>query len=391
MHSKIKYTVKCLLENKLRFLLTILSIAVGVTSVLIINSVSDFGVTAVSSELDSLGMNGLIVTKESDNLDLTDNEVEKINNLDGVSQVAPVTIKTSKVYTKNTDNISTMIWGIDERAEDVVSFELLYGRFIDKGDIKSNSKVCMLDQSLAEEIYGRENIVGSTVDLLCNSTVESFKVIGVVKTGKGIMQSLMGSYFPSFLYVPYTAFDNSPNYNQFFLKIDGTKSSDEITDKVQKQLNGENQSNNSEYKVTDLASQKGVLENMLHIVTLILTVIGAISLLVSGISIMNIMLISVNERVKEIGIKKSIGATNKDILLDFLSESIIISVVGTAIGILLSVTIVKIASIILGYNIFIKGKAILYSVIISVTLGVLFGIFPAYKASKFKPVEALRR
>ena len=96
MHSKIKYTVKCLLENKLRFLLTILSIAVGVTSVLIINAVSDFGVAAVSSELDSLGMNGLIVTKESDNLNLTDNEVEKINSIDGISQVAPVTIKTSK-------------------------------------------------------------------------------------------------------------------------------------------------------------------------------------------------------------------------------------------------------------------------------------------------------
>ena len=384
MHSKWKYTIKCLLENKLRFFLTVLSIAVGVTSVLIINSVSDFGVTAVSAELDSLGMNGLIVTKESDNDNLTDSEVQKINSLDGISQVAPVTIKTSKVYSKDASNISTMIWGIDERSEEVISFELLYGRFIDKGDIKSGSKVCMLDGSLAKELYGRENIVGSTVDLLCNSTVESFRVIGVVKTGKGIMQSLMGNYFPAFLYAPYTAFDNSPNYNQFFLKIDGTKSSEEITDTVKSQLNGN-------FTVTDLAGQKGVLENMLSIVTIVLTIIGAISLLVSGISIMNIMLISVNERVKEIGIKKSIGATSEDILMDFLGESIIIAVVGTTIGILIAVMLVKSASVILGLNLFVRGKAIILSIIISVTLGVLFGIFPAYKASKFKPVEALRR
>lgn len=389
MGSKVKYTIKCLLENKLRFFLTILGISVGVISVLIINSVSDFGVTAVSSELDSLGMNGLIVSSESSSAALNDDDIERLNSLDGVLKIAPVTVNTSKVYSGSEENIDAMIWGIDERAEEVVSFELIYGRFIDKSDIKSNGKVCMLDQSLAVELFGRENVVGRTVDLLCNSTVESFDVVGVVKTGKGIMQSLMGNYFPAFLYTPYTAFDNSPDYNQLFLKMDGSKSAEEITAAVKTELNGE--SGSGKFTVTDLASQKGVLESMLNIVTMILTVIGAISLLVSGISIMNIMLISVNERIKEIGIKKSIGATGKDIMLDFLLESVIIAVSGTAIGILVSVGLVKGASVILSYDITVKATAIFYAVIISVTLGILFGIFPAYKASKFKPVEALRR
>lgn len=390
MNSKIRYTVKCLFENKLRFSLTVLSISVGVISVLIVNSVSNFGVTAVSSELDSLGMNGLIVTTESSNAKLTDEEVEKICDLDGIEEIAPVTINTSKVYTNSPDDdTSTMIWGIDEKAPSVVSFELLYGRLINKGDIKSNSKVCILDQSLAVELYGRENIVGKTVSLLCNSTVEEFNVIGIVKTGKGIMQSLMGNYFPSFLYVPYTSFDNAPNYNQFFLKIDGTKTSEEVTGLVENELNGKN--GDKKYAVTDLATQKGSLDSMMNIVTLILTVIGAISLFVSGISIMNIMLISVNERIKEIGIKKSIGATNKDILLDFLTESTIIAVIGTALGIIISLILVKIAGAVLSLDIYIKASTIIVTVMVSVILGVIFGIFPAYKASKFKPVEALRR
>lgn len=389
MNSKLRYTVKCLLENKLRFSLTVLSICVGVISVLIVNSVSSFGVTAVSSELDSLGMNGLIVTAESDSAVLSDKEVEKLRNLKGIEEVAPVTINTSKVYGNGLEDTSAMIWGIDEKADDVVSFELLYGRMIDKGDIKSNSKVCILDQSLVTELYGRENAVGSKLNLLCNSTVESFDVVGIVKTGKGIMQSLMGNYFPAFLYVPYTSFDNSPVYNQFFLKLDPTFSSDDITLSAEKALNGSNGS--EKFAVTDLAGQKSVLDSTLNTVTLILTVIGAISLLVSGISIMNIMLISVNERTKEIGIKKSIGATNGDILLDFLAESVIIAVIGTALGIAASLAIIKTADSVLKIGIALNLQTIITAVAASVFLGVLFGIFPALKASKFKPVEALRR
>lgn len=390
MSSKVSFTVKCLLENKLRFALTVLSISVGVVSILIVNSVSSFGVSAVSSELESLGMNGLIVSKESNSATLSNNEVEALGDLDAILQAAPVTVNTSKVYSNFGEDTATMIWGIDEKAPDVVTFELMYGRFINKGDIKSHSKVCIVDQSLANEIYGRENIVGKTVKLLCNSTVEDFVVVGVVKTGKGIMQSLMGNYFPSFLYVPYTSFENNPSFDQIFLKIDSSKSSEEVTNIVKTTLNNLSGSDEN-YSVTDLAGQKSVLDNMLNIVTLILTVIGAIALLVSSISIMNIMLISVNERTKEIGIKKSIGATNSDILFDFLTESVIISIIGTAIGIVVSIGIIKLASLIFSIDIIINIGVIIIALVISVIIGVVFGIFPAYKASRFHPVEALRR
>lgn len=390
MKNKVKFTVKCLMENKLRFILTVLSITVGVVSVLVVNSISGYGVQAVSSELDSLGMNGLSLGIKSENVTLSEQEVEKVSGVDGIAECAPSTVNTSVIYNSLTDDeTETMVWGIDERMPNVISFDLMYGRYIDKGDIKSHKKVCIVDQSLANQVFGTENVIGKNIELLCNSTVEEFNIIGVVKTGRGIMQSLMGNYFPSFLYVPYTAFDNTVFYNQVFLKLDGTRESGETAEDVKAALSVNGSSDG--YVVTDMAGQKSILDSMLNTVTLVLTVIGAISLLVSSLSIMNIMLISVNERIKEIGIKKSIGATSSDIMLDFLTESIIISVIGAILGIAAAFFLIKTVSLIFGLSISLNVTVTLMTLLVSVVLGVIFGIFPAYKASMFRPVEALRR
>ncbi len=390
MKNKLKFTVKCLLENKLRFVLTVLSITIGVVSILIVNSISSFGVQAVSQELDSLGMSGLNLGIKSDSVILSEIELSEVGKINGVEKCAPANVNTAAVVSPHSDEETTaVIWGIDERMPEVISFDLLYGRFINKQDLKDKSRVCILDESMAEELFGSENIVGRTVQISRNSSPEDFEIIGVVKTGGGIMQSMMGSFFPAFLYIPYSSIDSSPSYNQVFIQLDGTRSSDETAAAVERTLNSD--ADSEEYVVTDTAGHKGTLDNMLNIVTGLLTVIGAISLIVSSISIMNIMLISVNERIKEIGIKKSIGATSADILLDFLTESVIISVIGAAFGTLLTCILIKSADLILGIGINVNWKAAAATMFISVTLGIIFGIFPAYKASKFRPVEALRR
>ncbi len=387
MSSKLRFTIKCLLENRLRFILTVISIAVGVTSVLIVNSVSTFGAAAVSAELDSLGMNGLIVAPENDGTLLKEEETEMLSSVEGIIKTAPVTVSTSRV-SSGLNDASAMIWGIDEKAKDVVSFDLMYGRLIDKSDTMQKNKVCILEETLAYDIFGQENAVGRNVELLCGSGTESFEVVGIVKTGKGIMQSIMGNYFPAFLYIPYTVISSSPNFNQVFLKINSDTDTAVLSERINRVL-AENTS--GKYTVTDLAGQKSTLEGMLSTVTNVLTVIGAVSLIVAGISIMNIMLISVNERVKEIGIKKSIGASSLDIMLDFLAESVIISIIGTAAGIIGAVLIVKAGAVILDTDLTVTYRSVLKAVIVSAILGTLFGIIPAYKASKYKPVEALRR
>ncbi len=389
MNSKIRFAFKCLYENKVRFFLTIISITVGVTSVLTVNAISSFGVTQVSSELDSLGMNGLVVAAESGNAVLTTADAELLSDVNGVDEVAAVTINTAKVRSKDNKETKGMVWGIDEKAGNVVSFELLYGRLIDKSDMKSCRRVCILDETLSLNLFGQENAVGKTIELMQGSGTENFEVIGIVKTGKGIMQSLMGNFFPAFLYTPYTSLDNSPDFNQFFIKTSPAYTSAEIAESLKLKL--ENTKAGEEIAVTDLAGQKTALENMLSTVTMVLTVIGAVSLLVSGISIMNIMLISVNERTNEIGIKKSIGASRKDIMFDFLTESVIISLVGSLTGILASQLLCMLISYISGYALMLRFIVIVYTVTISAGFGIAFCIIPAYKASFYNPVEALRR
>ena len=390
MRSKIKFAFKCLFENKVRFFLTIISITVGVTAVLTVNAISSFGVKQVSSELDSLGMNGLVVSAESGNAALTIADEEALLSVNGVDEVAPVTINTAKVKSKDNKETKGMVWGIDEKAGNVVSFECLYGRLIDKSDVKGCNKVCILDETLSLELFGKENSVGKTIEIVQGSGSDTFRVIGIVKTGKGIMQSLMGNFFPAFLYVPYTSFDNSPDFNQFFVKTDPSFSSSVIAENMKLKLDGKTKAN-EKIAVTDLAGQKTALENMLSTVTMVLTVIGAVSLLVSGISIMNIMLISVNERTSEIGIKKSIGASRNDIMFDFLTESVIISVVGALTGIITAQAICMLVSYVSGYTLMLQYTAIVYTVTISAGLGIAFGLIPAYKASFYNPVEALRR
>lgn len=373
--------MKCLCENKLRLFLTVVSITVAVSSVLLIGAVSSCGARAVWAELDSLGMNGLIISASSGTI--SGGDVASINNVGGVEKTAPVTVKATMMCGKSGD-VNAVVWGIDENAQNVVSLELVSGRPIDKGDIKGSGRVCMVDQSLARELFGSEDAVGKTAEIINDSSVQSFEIVGVVKTGKGIMQSLMGSSIPAFLYAPYTSLGSNGSYDQVFLKTDGIRPTDRITSDLKRALG-------SGITVTDLAGQRSTLESMLSTVTLILTVIGSISLFVSGISIMNIMLISVGERTKEIGIKKSIGASRSDILLDFLLESVIISLAGTAFGIAISAVVSFFASVMLGVSLSVTFSSIAKALMMSVTFGVLFGIFPAYKASKLKPVEALRR
>ncbi len=387
MRSKLRFTFKCLLENKLRFILTVISIAVGVTSVLTVNSVSNFGAEALSEELDSLGMNGLIVSPENDGTTLKKEETDIISRIDGVSVTAPVTISTSRVSSGAVDS-SALVWGIDEKAKSVVSFDLMYGRLIDKSDIMMNKSVCVLEESLAKEIFGSENSVGRTVTLSSSSHTGSLEVVGIVKTGKGIMQSAMGNFFPDFLYMPYSIISDSPNFSQVFLKINSDTDTAILSDRIKTTLL---HNTSGHYAVKDLAGQKNSFESMMSLVTRVLTIIGAVSLLVAGISIVNIMLISVNERVKEIGIKKSIGASSLDILLDFLAESVIISIIGTAAGIIGAIITIKTGAAILKIDLDISYHSIFRAVILSGLLGTVFGIIPAYKASKYKPVEALRR
>lgn len=386
--------VKNLFRKKGRNILTVSGIAIGVASVIIISNISQCGSMALSKELDSLGINGISISINSSTADknavLSEDELAVIRSSSLVEQAMPIIMQTTEIFSRGEEE-QALLWGIDGSANKVISLNLLYGRFINSGDILNCSHVCMVDETYAKERYGTKNIVGRSISILCNGSYEDFEIIGVIKTGNGILQNMMGNYFPTFMYLPYSTveecFDTS-GYNQIALKING-EDPDLAGEKITDMLTAATGYTDS-FSASNLAKQKQGLDSLMNIITLVLSAVGAVSLVVASLSIMNVMLVSVSERTREIGIKKAIGAKRGDILKEFLFEAGLISLCGSIVGISLGMIVSYAGLSIIGAAISPRMDIIVFSVIFTIITGIIFGLYPANKASKLKPVEALR-
>ncbi|HHZ06610.1 MAG TPA: FtsX-like permease family protein [Clostridiales bacterium] len=387
------YPIKNLWRKKGRSMLTIIGIAIGVASVIIISCIGNCGTTAVNTELDSLGMGGLTISAdESSQISLSSEQLNIVSHTNGVAAATPVALLTTDVYNSVGKSESSLIWGVDSTAKDIVSLELMYGRFLNNSDIYSNTTNCMVDQTFAKKMYNKDNVTGRNITITCNGITQDFTIVGVIKTGSGLLQNAMGTYLPNFVYAPYTTIGQltgSQNYNQIITRTDSDVNIDTLGETVIRKLNTYSGIEDG-YKVTNLAKQKEILTNILGIVTLILSAVGAVSLIVASLSIMTVMLVSVSERKREIGIKKSIGATKYIIMREFLVEALLLSLAGCLIGIILGLLISFIGSKALGYNIDIPYNIILLTCVFSSLSGVIFGVYPARKASTMKPAESLR-
>lgn len=387
------YPAKNLWRKKGRSLLTVLGISIGVASVIIISCIGNCGTSAVNNELDSLGMGGLTISAEaSEGNSLSDDELNIVKSIDGIKSATPVAVLTTEVYSSTGKSESSIVWGIDSNAKEVVSLELLYGRFLNSTDIKGNSNFCLVDQTFAQQMFDRDNVVGREISVLCGNITEDFTIAGVIKTGSGLLQNAMGTYLPNFVYAPYTTIQQltgSQNFNQIITRTTADTDIDALGENVKRKLeffSGEKDS----YKVTNLVKQKQILTNILNIVTLILSAVGAVALIVASLSIMTVMLVSVSERKREIGIKKAIGATGFVIMREFLSEALILSLFGCIIGVIAGASISYLGAAIFGMTIELRNDIVIYTCLFSALTGVIFGVYPAYKAAKLKPAETMR-
>lgn len=379
-------------QRKGRTALISLSIAIGVFSVLIISIISDNGVNLINNELDSLGICGVSISKTAtENEDLFSNEdLQNIKKQNYVKNATPVITMTG--YLKNKKNSATLICGIDENAKSVISVETIKGKKIEYSDIAAKNLSCQIDENTAKELFNTKNPMGKSIDVFISGEVVGFKVVGVVKPGSSILQTSVGEFLPNIIYVPYTTLQKisgSPKISQIAVSFSEKLSNDLCIEKI-KSVVGNKKIYSSTIQVEDLNKQRSTLNNLLGIITMVLKLIGGISLIVSGIGIMTIMLISVNEKTKEIGIKKSIGASKSHIVLEFIFESAIISAIGGIFGILLSLSAVLVGKIFFAMDIAINFKTFLSTFLISVLCGIIFGVYPAIKASNLKPIDALR-
>lgn len=385
--------IRNMFRKKLRTILTISGIGIGVMSVVIISLIGDVGKASINQELNSMGISGLCVTASNDmgSKLFSDTELEMVRENQNVRDAAPLITQIANVKARGMTT-QAVLWGMDEHTSNIVSIQLLHGRMLRKSDVSAGAEVCLVDQSFADLLYHRDNIVGKTIQLMVDGKYRDYTVVGVVSAGGNLLQSLMGEIVPTFVYLPYsslTRYSADKNFAQIVAQlnpyVDEETAEASITVSLSKQIAG-----TGRIQIENLNQQKDKLNGILNLVTLILSAIGGISLIVAGLSIMTVMLVTVHERTREIGIKKSIGASRRIILFEFLTEALLLSLVGSLLGSTAGLLIGAVGCGLLGVTFLVQWETIGICILFSVLIGMIFGVYPAMKASKLKPVEALR-
>lgn len=367
-----------------RSFLTVCGIAVGVFAVVVISAVGDIGENLVDEKLKSMGMESIIVS--SQNGGLQENDVEQLKSMDFVENAMPLMSVTLKQIMPDDNETDRMLWGVDENADEVIELKVVSGRKINAGDLVSHSKVCMIDRDVAEETYGTADITGMKITLGFGNMSEEFEAVGVVDNGVSMLQSSLGGSIPSFIYIPYTTFSDISQKNDFDVIAVKAQANINTEKSIEKKLSD----NFKTVEVNNLLTQKKQLTSLMKVVSCSMTAVAGISVIISGISSMTAMMSAVNERTREIGIKKAIGARKTDIISEFLGESLLISVSGGVFGGGLGILTVITGCILFDIDVYINPVSVLSVIIFSTVTGVIFGIVPALKASSLNPVVAIR-
>ena len=389
MRDILACALKSLRRKWSRTILTVSSITVGVAMVAIVSMISSLGKQVVNNELDSLGVNGLSVSTSGQVTSLDREKLEVIRDLSEVDTAMPLMIEYANATLRERSE-NSLICGIDAGATQAISLTLKHGRLISRGDVQGAAMVCVLDETVAEEAYSRENIVGKSISLNIGGTEEAFEIVGITEAGSSLLQNLT-EMIPGMVYIPYTTMQNltgRETFNQIAVRVSGDPAQAE--DRIVRALERSSGIAGG-FRTDNLAVQKERLGGLMDIVTLILTVISGISLIVSGLGIMTIMLVSVSERTREIGVKKAIGASRNRIMLEFLAEAAVISLLGSLTGVLAGGGLMAAVTVLLGWPVTIPLKGFALLVGFSVLIGCVFGVYPALKASRLRPVDALRQ
>ncbi|MDD6175100.1 MAG: ABC transporter permease [Firmicutes bacterium] len=392
-HEAFRDASRSIVRKWKRSLLTMAGIAIGVMSVLLISSIGEYGTQAVTNELESLGLGGIMIsTSDSSRYpSISEEEIKTIRKSSQVQYAMPLMVLYSTMQANETVT-NALLLGVDEGAGKIISLDVIYGKGILRSDVNSKARICLIDQSFAILAFGTENAVGQKVQLGINGIYHDYRVVGITKTGSGLLQSSLGSYIPSFVYLPHSSLQSAvgqTTFQQVAVRIGRDIDPDTAGESIVRLLE-HTTGIHGKYVAENLSQQKEGLYGLLNTVTLALTAIGAISLVVACLSIMTTMMVSVRERTREIGIKKSLGATKLNILSEFLCEAGMISVLGSLLGAVAAGVLVLILSAIFALSVPIRLDILGGTLLVTVVTGMIFGVYPAFRAASLKPVDALR-
>lgn len=384
-------------SNKMRSVLTMLGIIIGISSVITIIALATGGKNYLNNEFSSLGTNIVNLSmKSGDTFDARDyytlQDVDLIKNK--VPEVTDVMATINGFGYAKTESKS-------KRAQIVASnmafygirrLEMLSGRFMNERDLESLKSVGVIDDITADKLFHNGDPIGQKVTVNSGSDDLSVTVIGVCKSTSGGIGKAFGDNAPGMVIVPITIANKlleNTYINGLSIVLSDMSHSQQVTNNVIKLLENKHK-NSDKYVAAQGFSQFSMIDNILNMFTLIMSAIAGISLLVGGIGVMNIMLVSVTERTREIGIRKAIGAKTKDIKIQFLTEALVICFIGGFIGIVIGLSVGAIVGKLINVSAVPSPISILAAFLFSSAIGIFFGYYPATKAAKLDPIEALR-
>ena len=388
-----------LIANKLRSLLTMLGIIIGVAAVIALVSIGNGVKQDIEDSISSLGSNLLVVLpgaprtpgarpSQGSMKSLKISDYEAIAKLEGVKAASPMTNGSYVVIYQN-KNWTTSVAGVNSNFQDVNNWTMTSGRFFSDKNVQNRERVAVVGQTVVKNLFADEDPVGKEIRV----KNIPFRVIGVLKS-KG--NGTMGNDQDDTVLIPYTTSMERVEGIDYLRMVYVVAKDDEGIDRLQADIenllrvrHNIKDTNLDDFNIQNMKSIMETVAQTTGTFTLFLGAVAAISLVVGGIGIMNIMLVSVTERTREIGVRKALGATYSVIVTQFLIEAVVISLMGGFIGIAFGIGASKVIGMVSGMSTVVSVPTIIMSFAFSMAIGLIFGIYPARKAAKLNPIDAL--
>jgi len=399
----IRVAFRALIRNKMRAALTMLGIIIGVSAVIAMVSIGQGASASVQAQIESIGTNLLFLSAGAQNVGgvrsgtgdsgtntLTVEDLDAVKReVPSVSMVSPAVNARSQLVAGNL-NWNTSVQGVSEQYPEIRKWTIQSGTFFTDADVRTAARVIVIGQTLADNLYPGSDAVGQTIRVMNLP----FRVVGVMAR-KG--QDQQGRDQDDIAFAPYTTVQKkvlgSPRVQIAYVSAvsqDATYTAQQQITELLRQRHKLNASDGNDFTVRNMTDIADAANETSNTMTILLACIAGVSLLVGGIGIMNIMLVSVTERTREIGIRMAIGARSSAVRSQFLIESIVLSLTGGTIGIILGVVLSLAIPALLGWPTLVSTMAIIGSVLFSAAVGIFFGYYPARKAAALDPIEALR-
>jgi len=407
----LKTAYKALYTHRSRTVLTILGIVIGVTAIILVSSIGQGAQSMILGEVQSLGAKTIIVIPGKEPSGPTDPSVvealysdslkereletlEQKSNVPKLKEIMPVVFGIETVSYEG-ETFRPFILGASYLITDIFNIYPESGSFFTEDDIRAKAKVALIGVDVKEELFGESEAIGQKIRI----KDQNLRVIGVLpKKGQVLFFNADESVI-----TPYTTAQQFifgiKHFNRFIVQVESEKDIARTVEDIEETLramHGITDPTEDDFFVETQAELTETLETVTGVLTLFLASVAAISLIVGGVGIMNVMLVSVTERTREIGLRKALGATSRNILIQFLIEAVTITATGGAIGILLGAAFSLIASLALTYLVKVSWTFVfpistaIIGLLISAAVGIVFGLYPAYQASRKSPMEALR-